>query len=134
MNQSGSSERKSSVPLIGCLSLVLLPVLLVGGWVWRDSQRGWSAEKLERLIQAELPADCDRQQVETWFDMHGIRYGYCIPGDQPDDDSMPTLAGQIEGKEANVGFLESGRIDIYFYFDKQGRCAGHKVDPFVYSL
>jgi hypothetical protein len=103
---------------------------------------------LEQLIEAEVPPGCDRQQAEAWFNKHGIMHSYFKDtiGDRSGQKTMPMLAGLsdkdlsgmvrgwIEGPEANVGFGESGRINIYFFFDKQERCVGHLVHPFVYSL
>lgn len=134
--------------VLGCLTILVLVVVATGVWVWRDSQRGWTVARLEQLIAAEVPAGCDRLQAEAWFDRHGIEHSYFVDttGDRSGNSTMPRLAGLrdedlsgmvrgwIEGPEANVGFGSSGRITIYFFFDKKGHCAGHLIDPFVYSL
>jgi hypothetical protein len=150
MSQAHSDKRGCRPPLTGCLALVVLAVLAVTAWVWWDSQRGWTVAKLERLIAAEVPPHGDRQQVEAWFNRHGIEHWYIPDKSKPwpgpgssitlrlaglrDEDVSALVAGKIEGPEANVGFLQSGRIWVYFFLDKQGRVVGHLVRPFVYSL
>ncbi|HEY7309315.1 MAG TPA: hypothetical protein VH643_08170 [Gemmataceae bacterium] len=42
------------------------------------------------------------------------------------------VRGTIDKPEANVDLIFPGEISIYFFFDKQGRLAGHLVDPFVF--
>jgi hypothetical protein len=51
--------------------------------------------KLERLIQAEVQPDSDRQSVEAWFDRHGIRHTWFedTTGDMRGHHTMPQLAG-----------------------------------------
>jgi hypothetical protein len=148
MSQADSDKRGCRPPLTGCLALVVLAVLALATWVGLDSQRGWTVAKLERLIEAEVTPHCDRQQVEAWFDRHGIPHKYSVDttGSRYGDQTMPMLAGLrdedlggmvgggIEGPQANLGFLRNGRISVYFFLDKQGRVVGHLVHPFVYSL
>jgi hypothetical protein len=133
---------------VGCVSALLLAVVVLGACIWRESRRGWTVANLERLVQAEVPLGCDRRHAEVWFDKHNIEHSFFADttGDRSGMDTMPLLAGMhddnlsgmvrgwIEGPEANVGFGQSGRITVYFFFDMQGRCAGHLVFPFVYSL
>lgn len=133
---------------IGCLVFVLVAAIALGACIRRDSQRGWTKARLEDLIVAEVPGACDRTHVEAWFDKHGIEHLYFADttGDQAGKNTMPMLAGlrdedlsgmvrgRIDGPEANVGFGESGRISVYFFFDKQGKMVGHLVYVFVYSL
>ena len=104
--------------------------------------------KVKALIEVEVLLSCDRSQVEDWFDRHRIKHSYFVDttGDRTGSRTMPMEAGLrdedlsgmgrgwIVGPEANVGFGNSGRIQIYFFFDKQGCCVGHLVFPFVYSL
>jgi hypothetical protein len=100
---------------------------------------------LEELIAAEVPLGCNRQQAEAWFDQHGIEHDYCTDttGDRAGDRTMPMLAGL---RDQDLGGMVRGwippteaedpnmRITAYFFLDKQGRCVGHLVHPFVYSL
>ena len=130
---------------VGCLTAALAVVAGVATWVWCDSRRGWRAETLERLIREEVPAGCARREAEGWFDRHGIRHSYFADttGDQYGHDTMPTLAGlraedlggmvrgTIDGSDANVGFLATGTVQVYFFFDKRGLCVGHLVCPFM---
>jgi hypothetical protein len=131
-----SSKSRFPIPCVGCLSIVLLVPIVGVTWALVDSQRGWTEARLEKAIQAELPAGCDREQVEKWFDMHGIGHAYVKHKSDvhADDSKIRQITGWIEGREANVGFGESGRITIDFFFDDEGRCIGHRIDPFVYSL
>jgi hypothetical protein len=151
MSQADSAQPRGRASQKGCFALVLLAVLAVGTWIWLDWQRGWTVAKLERLIEAEVPPSCDRQQVEEWFERRGIQYwhfpdkGKSLPrapsiymllaaGVRPKDVGG-WMAGKIEGAQANVGFLrDDGRIDVYFFFDKEGRLLGHWVErtaPFL---
>jgi hypothetical protein len=104
-------------------------------------------EKLERLIQEEVPPGCGRATSEMWFDRHAIRYSWIVDttGDRYGNRTMPELVGlrcddlggmlrgEIYGPEANVDWLYTGRIHVYFFFDKQDRLVGHLVDPFVFA-
>jgi hypothetical protein len=130
---------------LGCLALLLV-ALGYGSWMWWLSQRGWTAAQLEKLIQAELPANCDRASASAWFDQHGIGYNWWADttGDSRGNRTMPELVGlknsdlsgmlrgNLASPEANVGWFSTGRISIYFFFDKQGCRVGHLVDEFVY--
>jgi hypothetical protein len=132
----------------GCLCLIVLAVVAITTWALIDSRRGWSVARLEASIAAEVPSGADRWTIEKWFDGHRISHDFLVDttGDRSGHSTMPMLAGLrdgdlggmvrglIWGSEANVGFLESGRIALYFFFDKEGRLVGHLVDPFIYSL
>lgn len=147
MSDATSMERGWPFLQVGCVALVLVTVGILIAWIWREFQRGWTKEKLESLIAAEVPAGCNRAHVDAWFDKHRIQHQYMADttGDQSGNSTMPMLAGLrdqalrgmerglIEGPEANVGFLESGRISVYFFFDKEGRVVGHLVHTFIYS-
>ncbi len=120
--------------LAGCLTLLLVSLVGCGGWLGWSSQRGWTPAKAERLIQAEVPPGCDRPTVEKWFDRHGIHYswweGETARANQVGlrhEDLSGALIGQIDHPEANVDLIDRGRLQIYFFFDKQGRLAGHLV-------
>jgi hypothetical protein len=129
------------------LTLLLL-VLGSAGWLWWLSEQGWTVAKLERLIQAEVPPNAERKSVEAWFVRHSIRYNWWVDttGDRRGHQTMPEIAGlsnrdlsgmlrgDIDGAAANVGLFSSGRIRVFFFFDKQGNCVGHLVDEFVYCL
>ena len=120
----------------------------------RHAQCAATKERLDRLIESEVPMGCDRAQVQSWFDKHGVQHSYSadMTGDLKGNKTMPMLAGLrhrdlmgmerglIEegpmpgGPDADVFSLNGGRITIYFFFDKQGRMVGHLVDCFVYCL
>lgn len=129
------------------MGLVVLAAAVLTIWRWIDSQRGWSVPRLEASIKAEIPLGADRRTVEKWFDAHGIPHSYftdttadSLGGSTAatlaglrDEDLGGTVRGLIDEPEANLGFLRSGEIWIYFFLDKHGRVVGHLVHPFVYS-
>lgn len=125
----------------------------LAGWLTYINCRGWTSSKLERLIQAEIPKGCDRQVVEAWFERHGIPHFFTdhpSGGGKVGKKTVIMLAGldakDISGtvmahleadhgtSRANLGWGRNGYISIRFFFDKQGRLAGHLVRPFIYSL
>ncbi len=118
------------------------------GWLWWASHRGLTAEALERSIRAEVPPGCDRRVVAAWFDRHNFRHAWSedtrvagqghqtvaeLAGLWDEDLGGVSFAG-VEGPEVNVDLFFPGRIDIYFFFDRSGRCVGHYVAPFAYEL
>jgi hypothetical protein len=114
---------------LGCLLLVLLACGTGAGWLWWTTQRGWTVAKVKQLIRQELPPGCGREQVEAWFDRHGIEYGYCeeVAGNK---ELSGTLEGEIE--DANVDLIFSGEISVCFFFDKNGRMVSHRIRRFVF--
>ena len=149
MSQENPMKRGFGLLLTALGFSALLAASLMGLWMmWDDSQVGRSVAALEQLIQAEVPPDCDPQQAGAWFERHGIDHDFFpdTTGDRAGSRTMPMLAGLrdedlggmargcIDGLDAHLGFGRSGRITVYFFFDKQGRRAGHLVHPFVYSL
>jgi hypothetical protein len=89
-----------------------------------------------------LSPHCERAEVEAWFNRHGIPYHYTV--DTTEDRyagfTMPELAGLghrslsgmmrgvVQQPDTNPGNF----IDIYFFFDLRGSCAGYLVFPFAY--
>jgi hypothetical protein len=134
--------------LLALLALVAVGAGLVALWRPWESTIHSTAARLERLIQEEVPPNCDRQQAEAWLDRHGIQHLYSedTTGDRSGHDTMPSLAGldhrtlsgmvrgDICGRNPGRGVHFSGFIHVYFFFDKQGRCVGHLVFPFEFSL
>lgn len=129
------------------LAIVSVLALVLGGvWAGRSPRRGWTVDKVQRLIRAEVPPGCDRGAAESWFDRHGIRHFWFddVTGDRRGGRTMPDMAGlrsdqllgmlrgDIEGADADVDWLFPGRIGVYFFFDRQGRRVGEVVDPLVY--
>jgi hypothetical protein len=140
------SQRSIRRRWVAFLSLVLVGCLLAGGGVWWCCH-GWTEEMLERLIREEIPANSGREEVEAWFDRHGIPYTYFgkTTRDREGEKTMPQLAGlrdedlsgmvrgEISGPDANVSLFFSGHIEVYFFFDKKGRLAGHLILTDVYD-
>jgi hypothetical protein len=129
--------------LTSTMGAALLALAGVGAWLWWDSQLDWTAAELERLIKKELSPDCDRQEVEAWFDRHGIPHTYNT--DTNEDRymgfTMPALAGLgdrslsglVRGVVHRPDDNPGGFIDVYFFFDLRGCCAGYLVFPFEYA-
>jgi hypothetical protein len=144
MQEAVSLARPRSRTRIVCLSVGLL--LLIGGasWLAWSLFHGWTSAKAERRIQAELPACCDRGQVQAWFERHGILHEY-FEGTTGTSSFNVELALRLGLKledvsgveqgvcEANEHFLYPSALYIYFVFDAQGRLAGHIVDAMVYG-
>jgi hypothetical protein len=49
------------------------------------------------------------------------------------EDLCGMVRGTIEGAEANVSLLVSGRIMIYFFLDKEEHCVGHWIQEVAYT-
>lgn len=128
--------------VVGCLALLL------GGaaWLWCQ-QRGWTVAQLEHLVQEEVPPGSDRATVEACLARHRFRQTYIIDTstDRHDDRTMPMRAGlrdqdlsgmicgSLRSDEVNLGWGKTGLINVYFFFDKQGRLAGTLVFPLVFD-
>ena len=107
-----------------------------------------AANRLDKAIRTEVPAVATRQQAEAWLDARGVDHIYLTDttGDRSGSQTMPMLAGlqdedlggmvrgMITCPNTAAGVKESGRLSIYFFFDKQGGCVGHLVHWFEYSL
>jgi hypothetical protein len=130
---------------VACWFLGLLLLMGAAAWLAWGLLHGWTCTKVERLIQAEVPPDCDRGQVEAWFERHDIPHGYFEGttgtssfnvelalrlGLKPED-----VSGVEHGdiSEANEHFLFPSDISIYFVFDSRRRLAGHLVDAMIYG-
>jgi hypothetical protein len=129
-------------------AVIALAALVASGFAYRsgESQKGWTIAKIDRLINAGIPLGCDQQQMESWLDKLGIRHNYTTETWEYKTDSgstMPTLAGlnpakldgmivgRIEGKDANVSLIFSGRLSLFFFFDHKGAYVGHYIDKIV---
>jgi hypothetical protein len=131
----------------GCATFLLVAVGGCVSWVWWASQRGLTVAKLERSIRAEIPPRCDRQVIDAWFDRHHIQHFWSEEtrvggrGNQTmaelaglrDEDLSGVSYAVVEGPEVNVDLVYSGRLGVYFFFDKRGQCAGHHIDAFAYE-
>jgi hypothetical protein len=129
--------------LASAIGVVLLALAGGGAWLGWQSQRSWTAAELEKRIQTELPPDCDRWEVEAWFDRHGIPHSYNTDTaeDRYQGFTMPMLAGlgdrvlsgQVRGVVHRPDANRDSFIDVYFFFDQRGCCAGYLVFPFAYG-
>ena len=115
-------------------------------WPEEVAQR---VKKWEKLIADEVPPACTPEQAKAWFAAHGLgkdKYLWVryftnttrerLRGKTPaaraglnDTD----LGGMVQGfvmcpdVKVNRGFY--ARLNIYFFFNKQGHCVGHLVYP-----
>lgn len=125
----------------------LLLVLVAGaGWLWWQ-QRGWTVPQLESLVQEEITPGGERAAVEAFLERHGIRHTFIFDttSDRHEGQTMPSRAGlreqdlsgmvvgRLRGPDVNLGWGNNGLINVYFFFDKQGRLAGTLVFPLVFE-
>jgi hypothetical protein len=133
--------------------LIVVPIAgallgIVGSWLYRESNRGWSAARLERSIQAESPPIATEQQAAKWFEANKIDYQVvgADGGYQIGNQYMTQIAGYssaqvdhvvrggLRDAEANLGLFSNGWIHIFFFIDSNGNCLGHYIYEFVYAL
>jgi hypothetical protein len=124
-------------------SVALIVFGLTTGLYWTVFQRGWTVGKIDRLVQAEVPLGSTRQEAEEWLDSHGFPHEYFadVTLDRVDEQTAPRAAGLSERDlgglvrgmvfDANVDLVFEGYINVYFFFDHEGRLAGHLVRHFV---
>jgi len=125
------------------VSIIVVAILAIG---LMPSRPAWTIDKVETLIQEELPPQASRDQVEAWLNQHGITYS-CFTGIADDHDGRKSLAENVELAEGDVGSTiracipegERGlfyvkEIRVYFLFDHQGRVRKHWVTSFNYGL
>src|SRR5262245_38385129 len=157
MNENGSTRRFP--PWVGSLLLVAGCLAPVVGWLIYENNRAWTVGKIEHLIRTELRPNCSREDVEAWFEKHGLKHGFSTDpnGAGMMGDKTPLMLAGLGDKEisgtacalmyrkvfgedednywpmSNVVWLNVS-ITIRFFIDKQGRVIGHLVYPYVYSL
>jgi hypothetical protein len=121
--------------IIGLVLLLAVP----GGWLAWTSPQGWTEARLERLIRAEVAAGSDRAQVEDRLNRHSIKHAYFINNADHEyymgfarDAGLrkEDLSGVLKGNvgPANEGWILRSEIEVFFFFDRQGRLAGHFVE------
>jgi hypothetical protein len=120
--------------------LVLLVSVAVFGW-WH-THSGMTVATLDTLMLAELPNGSNRQEVELWCDRNRIQCRYSSQISNPQlgyancdvlehaGVNASSLSGMMTGKlgpefvaQDLVAF--STEIDLFFFFDNDGRLAGH---------
>jgi|SRR5580704_17855536 hypothetical protein len=132
--------------------LVAMCLLAVSAAGYRWFFGGWTVERVERLVRAEVKGGWTRAEVQVWLDAHG--FGHCyqdihgpfteetidawglkpLPGPGADRPLGPFQAAGIVESEmfpANVDWFWSGWMRIAFAFDGDGRAVGYAVDRFV---
>jgi hypothetical protein len=143
-NRRTNRRRYFLLIVVSFSSAVVISYLVIK--LWSHSQREWTVSKLEELIKLEVPGNCDRRDIEVWFDRHNIEHQYIADtgADTESGKTMPDLAGLerkrltgmvrgiIQGNRANVSFLFDGEIKVYFFLDIGGRQAGHYIHSFAY--
>lgn len=113
----------------------LLVIITIGGvlfgmfirYIRHESARVRMVEKLEADIQAQIPPISNRIQAEAWFKSERINCTYEI-AEKEDKDISGIVRGSIDGEDPNMGFIRSGWITVYFFFDHDGKCASHWID------
>jgi hypothetical protein len=115
-------------------------VLAASGWCWWQKHSGWTEARLERLIRAELPVGSSREQVEAWLAGHRVWHEFRPPerGDRYDEAARrlglgtADLSGVLVGDfyPAHESLIFKNEIEVYFFFDRNGRLVGHALDVF----
>jgi hypothetical protein len=132
---------------VGRWVVLLLVAFVVLFAVWRCC-RGHTEQQLESTVQAEVRPNCNREEVESFLDRHGIRNYYTedfendsFRGQHPfqyvnlrEQDLSGMVVGVLSGREVRSGFLEYGIIYMYFFFDKRGQLIGHWITRVLLSL
>lgn len=105
----------------------------------------WTVERLEQLIEAELPLGCTRAEAEAWLDRHDIKAvftgvdgyserhsdGVRNPADVAglsEDRLSGMLYGMIDDAD---GRFFSGNIRFMLFFDHNDRLVGSLVNSIV---
>ncbi len=122
------------------IAFVLLFVLLLG-CLWYQSVRGWTPEKVEQALKRSPPPGSDRTEVESWlanvgwynYDMQAVLQE--IGGWSPPQD-VPNAVGciKVEILNPNLGLLDSGTIQIEFYFDHDGKLIKYEKRIYFFSI
>ena len=98
------------------------------------------------MIRFALPPGSSREQVETWLQKQKIEFVFQqdVKADRINDKTIPEIAGlnscelcgMIRGtiRDAHVDLILPGDIEIYFFFDSNGKMIKHLVYPWVYFL
>jgi hypothetical protein len=105
--------------------------------------RGWTTARLERLINAEVPPNGSRPELESFFDRHGIPHGY-FDGTEPSGFNADVakkagfdgrnLGGVVQGEieNANESMLMYNEIFIYFFIiNRAGQRDIAYMQPFM---
>jgi hypothetical protein len=131
-----------AVPIAGAL------LGIVGSWLYRESNRGWSAARLERSIQAESPSIATEHQAAKWLEANKIGYfvvgptggldvgGRCVTqiADYSPAQVDHVVQGYLREDKANLGLFSNGKITIFFFIDSNGNCLGHYIHEFEYAF
>jgi len=128
--------RRASTCRISCVNPVKQSVCLaiataiVGGWVFVQSNRGWTVGKLEQLIQTEIDPQWHEETVGKWVDSCCSKNGFkrgnghagIVISRRLLADGWAFLNWRLTPEEgANLGILKSGEIQVYFLFDQNSR-------------
>src|SRR5260221_456143 len=120
------------------VGLVLL-LAMSGAWLTWRSQQGWTEARLERLIRAEVAGGNEPAQGEDLPKRHRSQHAHFIKNADNEyyagfarhaglreEDLSGVLMGDVG--PANEGWILRSEIEVFFFFDKQGRLAGHFVE------
>jgi hypothetical protein len=132
---------KKRLAWIGAAAVALV-VVTVFGWLESYGMYGLTGERAEQMVSAALPDGSTRDQVETWLDAHGIQHGRCgrfytiqrnniyprlktLPIESEVTADVPDAFTSWRGRH--------GGIQMFFFFDKDGKLLMHIVDGFFYG-
>ena len=128
-------RRPLYVLLVSAFALLAVAVL----WLGFHTQVNFTVQQVENMITAELPRNPTQAAVEGWFDKHGIEHDTFsgivtdhINGEPvwqtaklKQDDFRSWTRGTIP--EAERSFLLVKTINVYFFFDQDGKPLTHLV-------
>lgn len=107
--------------------------ILAGLCVWY----AWPSETVagvERRIRRDVPEGTSREKAEEWLQREGIEYSYSQDFEYNSILEQNHIGPeQYSGYTASIirdtdrGLFVTGSIQIYFFFDKNERVAGHVV-------
>ena len=132
---------------IGCWGFVILTLASFSGYVWYQHEKGWTERKVALALKDAPPPSSTRTEIEGWLKkIRWTTYNYFqdVTCDMLGHQTMPQLAGlshsalsgmlRVDVPNPNVDLICPGTIQVYFFFDHEGRLVDHLLVPFVWSL
>ena len=131
--------------LPGFLVVATLLVLANLTRLWLASPHRWTDAELERLVNVQLPPGSTMKEAENFLTANCIEYrsfnGLMTdsfelrPDLIVDSDSVSlTVRGELAPQRSNVGWLSTGDILIYMFFNKNREMIGYIIKTQEYEL
>ena len=112
------------------VAAVVVAIVLVCVWFRWAATRGWTVEKLDRLVQASVEPNWNVEDADKWVRLHGfesrrdrnvsaVRMYRKL---QQTSNVSSVVQGQVTKEQgANPGLFKDGELRIYFFYDGLGR-------------